>query len=210
MTKKIIGGVFKEHEEVIRVIEELKLKGYSIDDISVFAKSGEDLSDIQHETNASVTTDSSERGKHAGKGAGIGAASGGILGGTLGAILGAGLFAIPGIGPIAAAGPIVAGLTGAGVGAGGGGIVGALVGAGIPEEHAREYERYLNDGYIVVLVDAEGSKEQEVHHLFDKYNTANRHMYRDENGNPVDGTTAGHHDTRHHDTPRDTDPRRRP
>ncbi|RNF39554.1 general stress protein [Planococcus salinus] len=199
MARKIIGGVFKEHENVIHLIEELKLKGHSIDDISVFAKSGEDVSDIQHETNATIKTDSSKRGQHAGKGAGIGAASGGILGGTIGALLGAGLFAIPGIGPIAAAGPVVAGLTGAGIGAGGGGIVGALVGAGIPEEHAKEYERYLNEGNIVVLVDTERTREQHVHQLFEKYDTSNPRMYRDEQGNVVDAEKLNHETERKRD-----------
>ncbi|WP_050182207.1 general stress protein [Domibacillus robiginosus] len=178
MALKIVGGVFHEHEAVIKVIEELKLKGYSIDDISVFAKSSKDVRDIEHETNAEITTDSSERLEHAERGAGIGALSGGLLGGSLGAILGAGLIAIPGIGPIVAAGPIVAGLTGAGVGLGSGGIIGALAGAGISEEKAKEYERYLKEGNIVVLVDAKENHEAEINQIFETHHTTTRAVYR--------------------------------
>ncbi|WNS80019.1 general stress protein [Domibacillus sp. DTU_2020_1001157_1_SI_ALB_TIR_016] len=178
MTMRIIGGIFREHEAVIKVIEELKLKGYSIDDISVFAKSSKDVRDIEHETNADIITDSSERLEHAERGAGIGALSGGLLGGSLGAILGAGLIAIPGIGPIVAAGPIVAGLTGAGVGLGSGGIIGGLAGAGIPEEKAKEYERYLKEGNIVVLVDAKENHEAEIKRIFETHSMATRAAYR--------------------------------
>lgn len=179
MAMRIIGGVFQEHEAVIKVIEELKLKGYSIDDISVFAKSSKDVRDIEHETNADIITNSSERMEHAERGAGIGALSGGLLGGSLGAILGAGLIAIPGIGPIVAVGPIVAGLTGAGVGLGSGGIIGALAGAGIPEEKAKEYERYLNEGNVVVLVNAKENHEAEIDRIFETHHTRTRAMYRD-------------------------------
>src|SRR5690606_26745433 len=56
-----------------------------------------------------------------------GMATGGVMGGLGGVLLGLGALAIPGIGPIVAAGPIVAGLTGAGIGAAVGGLVGALV-----------------------------------------------------------------------------------
>jgi uncharacterized protein (TIGR02271 family) len=80
------------------------------------------------------------------KGAGIGAAIGG-LGGLL---LGLGALAIPGIGPVVAAGPIVAALTGAGVGAVTGGIIGALVDLGIPEESAHIYAESVRRGNILV------------------------------------------------------------
>jgi uncharacterized protein (TIGR02271 family) len=80
------------------------------------------------------------------KGAGIGAAIGG-LGGLL---LGLGALAIPGIGPVVAAGPIVAALTGAGIGAVTGGIIGALVDLGIPEESAHIYAESVRRGNILV------------------------------------------------------------
>ncbi|UTR09010.1 general stress protein [Evansella sp. LMS18] len=173
MDKKIIGGVFKEQEEAIRVIEQLEKSGFKRDDISVFAK-GDDADAIEDKTDASVTdTKDDNKGKKSGKGAGIGAGSGVVLGG----LAGLGLVAIPGAGPIMAAGPIAAAIEGGVIGAGGGAIVGALTGAGIPEEDAKEYEKYINDGYTVVLVEAEEDKHQDVYTTFRDNNTANTHMY---------------------------------
>jgi len=62
----------------------------------------------------------------------VGVTAGGVIGGTLGVLAGIGALAIPGVGPLIAAGPITAGLAGLGVGGAVGGLVGALVGDGYP------------------------------------------------------------------------------
>ncbi|MFC2949873.1 low temperature-induced protein [Virgibacillus sediminis] len=177
MDKKIIGGVFSSVDTTERAIRELKNHGYGANDISVFAQDKNKVNVIEDETNTGVSTNDEGRGKNAGKGAGIGAASGGVLGGLGGLVAGLGMLAIPGIGQIAAAGPLVSALTGAGVGAGGGGIVGALVGAGIPEEHAKQYEGYLKDGKIIVLVEADEETENNVYRTFLSNETENHSMY---------------------------------
>jgi hypothetical protein len=61
-------------------------------------------------------------------------------------------FAIPGVGSLIAAGPIIATLAGAGVGGAAGGIVGALIGAGIPEFEAKGYEGAVKDGATLLSV----------------------------------------------------------
>ena len=68
-----------------------------------------------------------------------------------------GALAIPGLGPLIAAGPIVAAL--AGVGAVGtlGGIVGALAGMGIPEYEAKRYEGRIREGGILLSVHCDSS-----------------------------------------------------
>lgn len=182
MTEKLIGGVFKEQEEANRAIRELKNKGYGKEDFSVFAKDKDDVKGIGKETNVDVTKESSGRGKNAGKGLGIGAGTGGVLGGLTGLLLEIGLLAIPGIGAVAAAGPLAATLAGAGVGAAGGGLVGALTGAGIPEEHAKEYEDHLKNGHIIVLVEEKGNAN-DVYETFMHNNTKNANMYPQENVN---------------------------
>lgn len=176
MAEKLIGGVFREPEEANRAIRDLKNKGYGKEDFSVFAKDKDDVKGIGKETNVDVTQESSGRGKNAGKGLGIGVGSGGVLGGLTGLLLEIGVLAIPGIGAVAAAGPLAATLAGAGVGATGGGLVGALTGAGIPEEHAKEYEQHLKNGHIIVLVE-EKDNANDVYQTFMSNNTQNTNMY---------------------------------
>jgi uncharacterized membrane protein len=91
--------------------------------------------------------------------------------------LGIGALAIPGVGPIIAAGPIVATLTGAAVGAGAGGIVGGLVGLGIPEDEANEYNDYVNEGDILVMVDSDAERDHYVHDTFRSNNSRNAQRY---------------------------------
>ncbi len=69
-----------------------------------------------------------------------GAVAGGVLVGALGWLVGIGSLAIPGVGPLIAAGPILAALTGAAAGGAVGGLTGGLIGLGIPEYEAKRYE----------------------------------------------------------------------
>ncbi|MTD29554.1 general stress protein [Planomicrobium sp. YIM 101495] len=137
-----VVGSYGTEREAIEVIEDLKRQGYASEDISVLSKDKRESEAISEETNTNV-----------GEGAAAGALTGGALGGVGGVLAGIGALAIPGIGPIVAAGPIVAGLTGAAAGAGIGGLAGALIGMGIPEDEAERYERSFNEGEILVLVD---------------------------------------------------------
>ncbi len=164
MDKKIVG-VFDTEQEASRAIENLKSQGIGIDHISVITKDREDLRHISEDT-----------GTKAPEGVAAGAATGGVLGGVAGLLAGIGALAIPGIGPILAAGPIAATLTGLAVGAGAGGLVGGLVGLGIPEDEANEYESYVNNGKILVLVDAEGPGT-EVYNVFREGRSLNANRY---------------------------------
>ena len=100
-------------------------------------------------------------------GAGAGATVGTILGGGAGLLAGLGLLAIPGVGPIVAAGWLVATITGAGVGAAGGGILGSLVGAGVPEEHAHVYAEGVRRGGTLVTVRADESQADRIDAILD-------------------------------------------
>ncbi|WP_150268203.1 general stress protein [Paenibacillus tepidiphilus] len=166
MTNKIVG-VFATEQEATRAIEELQSRGVPTDDISVITRDRDDLKNISEDT-----------GTLAPEGVATGAATGGVVGGVAGLLAGIGALAIPGIGPILAAGPIVATLTGAAIGAGAGGLVGGLIGLGIPEDEAREYETFVDRGDILVLVE-ENRRGQTIHDVFrssgslnsDRYNT---------------------------------------
>jgi hypothetical protein len=87
-----------------------------------------------------------DRAEGAGAGAGIGAA----VGGAAGLLAGLGLLAIPGIGPVVAAGWLISTAAGAAVGATAGGIVGALTQAGVSEEDAHVYAEGVRRGGTLV------------------------------------------------------------
>jgi hypothetical protein len=82
----------------------------------------------------------------------IGATAGGALFGSLAVLAGAGALAIPGLGLLIAAGPLVAGLAGLGVGGALGGLGGALVGIGLQEDEARRYVSHVGGGKTLVVV----------------------------------------------------------
>lgn len=146
MSKMRMIGYYDSVSEAISVVEELKRQGYSSDEISIISKDMDNVDHIVNENELNVADDVAA-------GAVAGAATVGILGGLGGVLVGLGALAIPGIGPIIAAGPIVAGITGAIAGVGAGGFAGALIGVGLPEDEAYLYSEHFNNGKILVLVD---------------------------------------------------------
>ena len=102
--------------------------------------------------------------------AGIGAAIGGVGGLLLSA---AGLLTLPVIGPVLAAGPIAAALTGAGVGAAAGGLIGALTEAGIPEEDAKYYAEGVRRGDVLVTVRTSGMLADRARDILDQHHAVN-------------------------------------
>src|SRR5208282_4121627 len=100
-----------------------------------------------------------EKATKAPEGAATGAGSGAVLGGALGLLAGIGALAIPGVGPLIAAGPIMAALAGVGVGGAVGGFTGALIGLGIPEFEARRYAGRVHKGGILLSVHCDSSED---------------------------------------------------
>lgn len=94
-------------------------------------------------------------------GAGSGAVAGGVIGGAAGLMAGLAGLAIPGVGPLVAAGPIVAALAGAGVGAVAGGLIGALRNVGVNDEDAEYYAEAVRRGGALVAVKAEDHRAQD-------------------------------------------------
>ncbi|HET7770653.1 MAG TPA: DUF3341 domain-containing protein [Chloroflexota bacterium] len=84
----------------------------------------------------------------AGTGTAVGAAAGAVLGG----IAGLAALAIPGFGPLIAAGPIVAALSGATTGGAMGALAGSFAGLGVPSEHAEKYEAAVREGGTFISV----------------------------------------------------------
>jgi hypothetical protein len=132
------------------IVDDLRNAGFSANDISVLFPDKRGSRDFAH-----------EKGTKAPEGATTGAATGGLLGGVLGWLAGIGAIAIPGVGPLIAAGPIMAALGGAAVGAAGGGLVGALIGMGLPEYEARQYAEKLRSGNFLISVHTDTSEERD-------------------------------------------------
>src|SRR6201996_8779157 len=127
----------------------------------IFVKSGFAASNISAlmPENLGQRQIGTEKATKAPEGATAGAGTGAVLGGALGLLAGIGALAIPGVGPLIAAGPIMAGLAGLGVGGTVGGLTGALVGAGIPEFEAKRYEGVIQKGGILLSVHCSTSDE---------------------------------------------------
>lgn len=143
--KRVIG-VFDSYEDGKMVINDLKAKGIPDGKISLVTR--------RRDANGVVLNeDYVEKGDEVVESPVAGATTGGISGGLAGVLAGIGALAIPGIGPVIAAGPIVAGLAGAAAGATGGGLLGALVGLGLEEEDGRIYSDELDKGGVVVSVE---------------------------------------------------------
>jgi hypothetical protein len=141
MMTQTITGLFNTYAEGKAAVEELRGAGISDNDISIVANNGDDGYATAAATNA---------GDDAGKGAGIGA----VLGGAGGVLTGLGLMAIPGVGPVVAAGWLVATAAGAvaggAVGAAAGGLIGAMTDNGIPERDAHIYAESVRRGGALV------------------------------------------------------------
>jgi hypothetical protein len=146
---KAVFCIAKTEEQAVRIVDQLKEEGFSSDDVSVLFPDRAGSRDFAHEQHTKAP-----------EGATAGAIAGGILAGAVGWLVGIGSLAIPGVGPLIAAGPIMAALSGIAAGGAVGGLAGALVGLGIPEYEAKQYEGKVKDGNILISVHAEDSKER--------------------------------------------------
>ena len=148
-SRDTVVSVFHDRDDAQDAINALRDAGFNADDVSILARDRDVAGRLADDT-----------GTEAAAGAATGALAGGLLGGVAGWLVGIGALAIPGVGPIIAAGPIAAALGGAALGAASGGIIGALTGAGVPEDEARYYDEEFRRGGIVVTVQARGRYDE--------------------------------------------------
>ncbi|RYF50997.1 MAG: hypothetical protein EOO38_04310 [Cytophagaceae bacterium] len=140
-----ISRLYDTYADAQRAVTGLEAAGVPHSDISIVANN----SDNWYNTDGKKDRDGDgvdDRAESAGKGAGIGAG----LGGAAGLLAGLGLLAIPGLGPVVAAGWLAATAAGAAAGAATGGVIGALTEAGISEEDAHTYAEGVRRGGTLV------------------------------------------------------------
>lgn len=166
--RRTVVGVFDGPNHAQMALEELRQSGFSPDQVSVVAKESRESRDLVEDTGMGSGA----------AGATGGALIGGLTGGVLGWLVGIGTLAIPGIGPIVAAGALATTLGGAALGAVAGGLVGALVDAGVPEEHARGYEENVRQGSILLTVHAASDQQaRRAHTIFNRHGGADVRGY---------------------------------
>lgn len=191
---KTIVGLFDTFSEAQNVVQDLINSGFDRSKVSLVANdaSGEYSKGYNGGTTTGATTvDDSLRGREydrndvgtgtddvadhkTAEGAGTGAVAGTVVGGVLGLLVGVGALAIPGVGPVIAAGQLatVLGSTalGAGIGAAAGGLIGALVNLGVPEDDATYYAEGVKRGGSLVLVNAEDNNADKAYSIMQKHN----------------------------------------
>jgi hypothetical protein len=153
-----ISRLFDDYATASKAVRDLEAAGIPHSDISIVSNNADNWytgdragsrGSTPRDATGRVDRDRDgvdDRAEGAGAGAGIGAA----IGGAAGLLAGLGLLAIPGIGPVVAAGWLISTAAGAAVGATAGGIVGALTQAGVSEEDAHAYAEGVRRGGTLV------------------------------------------------------------
>jgi len=149
-TRSSVVGVFTDHAQAQRAVNELKRAGFTDDQIGVL---GRDTKGVTKGEGVVDETDSY---------AAEGAATGLAAGAGIGALWGLGILAgaLPAIGPAIAGGTLAVLLSSAAAGAAAAGLAGALIGMGIPKEEAEYYESEFKAGRILITVTATGREDE--------------------------------------------------
>lgn len=149
-------GVLPNREAAESALDALKKSGFTAEKVSLIAKDTERNDQLN---NADVSDAVAEQAE---EGAAAGAVTGSALGGLGGLLVGLSTLAVPGVGPVLAAGTVgtvlATALAGSGIGAASGSLAGAFAGIGIPNDQADVYGDRISQGDYVLLV--EGTDEE--------------------------------------------------
>ena len=148
---KTVVGVFDSYGSAENAARQINTQGLKTDDISIVTKEAQNTT--QTGTGRPTATMGAKNDNVS-----DGVVTGGVLGGLAGLLIGAGSMMIPGLGIIAAAGPITGFISGAVTG----GIVGGLVDLGIPENRSKQYETDVKAGKTLFSMRTDDSKISQV------------------------------------------------
>jgi hypothetical protein len=150
-------GIYPTATQAEVGVDMLISRGFDSSGISVLLPKSPNNQPAPQAAKASATA--TPQTSKTGSAAAVGATGGGALFGALALLVGAGALAIPGVGPLVAAGPVMAGLAGLGLGGAVGGLAGALVGMGLPEDEAKRYYSQIAVGYTLLIVHGDSPEE---------------------------------------------------
>lgn len=189
---KTVTRLFDSHTEALRALDDLERAGVHHDRISLVSNNADNWhAGHKHDetkTGAGPLGDRNGDGENdVADGAGKGAATGGLIGGAGGLLAGLGMLAIPGLGPVVAAGWLASTAVGAAVGAAAGGATGGLLGAlkeaGHSDEEAHVYAEGVRRGGTLVSVKVEGDDAARLEQILDQQRGVSAQMrgpaYRD-------------------------------
>jgi hypothetical protein len=180
-TKDTVVRLFDHPGDAVRAIRRLEALGIDDGDISLIANNREGwYSDkgVHHDRlsrsdKRGIKDDDLDGKDDRAEGAGKGAATGAALGAGAGILAGLGMLAVPGLGPIVAAGWLASTATGAAAGAAAGGAIGAILGAltheGIDQKEAEVYAESIRRGGAVVVVRDVGDRRREIEQALSDY-----------------------------------------
>jgi len=144
-----ITRLFDDRTAAIEAVRKLEAAGLQSSEISMMSSNADNWYSGDRSTSGRVDRDRDgvdDRAEAAGTGAGVGTA----IGGAAGLLAGLGILAIPGLGPVVAAGWLASTVAGMAVGAATGGLIGALTQLGVPEEEAHAYAEGVRRGGTLV------------------------------------------------------------
>lgn len=160
-------ALFDHFAEAHSAVDDLIRSGIANDKIALLSNNaaGDHPQALSNPAFGRPDDEEPEAPKSIGAGAGIGAGMGGVMGFLVGALT----LAIPGIGPVVAAGIWTTTAAGAGLGAIAGGILSALNERGISEEDAKLYCEGLRRGGTLVTVHADKDQIESIAKTFKEH-----------------------------------------
>lgn len=170
--KRTITAMFDSYQDAVEAVRKLEGAGVPHSDISIVSNDPANREKLGSSGTAGAGRPSATaHADDAATGTGTGASLGAMLGGGAGLLAGLGMLAIPGLGPVVAAGWLASTLLGAGAGAATGGLVGALTGAGIDEADAHTYAEGVRRGGTLITVRADEAQANRVVDILDDEGT---------------------------------------
>jgi uncharacterized protein (TIGR02271 family) len=161
-----ISRLYEDHDTGARAVAELERSGIPHSDISIISKNDSGWFDQNESKRIDRDADGrDDRAEGAAKGAGIGA----TVGGVAGLLAGLGLLAIPGIGPVVAAGWLASTAAVAVAGGATGGLIGALTQSGVGQQEAHAFAEGVRRGDTLVTVRVPDADRARVEAILDRY-----------------------------------------